>query len=59
MDYKKVLDEATFKKFAELRAIRKKVAAEEGLAAVREQILDVTWPSSRMAIQHPPALITP
>ncbi len=33
VDYKQVLDEATFQKFSKLREIRKKVAAEEGLPA--------------------------
>lgn len=33
VDYKKVLDEATFEKFSRLREIRKKVAAEEGISA--------------------------
>jgi len=33
VDYKKVLDEATFERFARLREIRKKVAAEEGISA--------------------------
>ncbi|MBK6932547.1 MAG: HRDC domain-containing protein [Saprospirales bacterium] len=33
MDYKKVLDEATFEKFSKLRDIRKKVAADEGVSA--------------------------
>lgn len=33
VDYKKVLDEATFEKFSKLREIRKKVAAEEGISA--------------------------
>lgn len=33
IDYREVLDEVTFQKFAKLRAIRKKVAAEEGLSA--------------------------
>ena len=33
IDYKKVLDEATFSRFSKLREIRKKVAAEEGLPA--------------------------
>lgn len=33
VDYKKVLDEATFQKFARLREIRKRVAAEEGVPA--------------------------
>jgi len=33
VDYKQVLDEATFKKFSKLREIRKKVAADEGLPA--------------------------
>ena len=33
VDYRKVLDEATFGKFARLREIRKKVAAEEGISA--------------------------
>ncbi len=33
VDYKQVLDEATFEKFSRLREIRKKVAAEEGLPA--------------------------
>ncbi len=33
MDYKKVLDEATFQKFSRLRETRKKVAAEEGISA--------------------------
>lgn len=33
VDYKKVLDEATFEKFSKLREIRKKVAADEGISA--------------------------
>jgi superfamily II DNA helicase RecQ len=33
VDYRKVLDEATFQKFSKLREIRKKVAAEEGISA--------------------------
>lgn len=33
VDYKQALDEATFQKFAQLREIRKKVAAEEGVPA--------------------------
>jgi hypothetical protein len=33
VDYKQVLNEATFKKFSKLREIRKKVAADEGLPA--------------------------
>lgn len=33
VDYKKVLDEATFEKFSKLREIRKKVAANEGISA--------------------------
>ncbi len=33
VDYKKILDEKTFKKFSKLREIRKKVAAEEGVSA--------------------------
>lgn len=33
IDYKAVLDEATFNKFSKLREIRKKVAAEEGIPA--------------------------
>jgi len=33
VDYKQILDEATFKKFSKLREIRKKVAADEGLPA--------------------------
>lgn len=33
VDYKQTLDEATFQKFSELRAIRKKVAADEGIPA--------------------------
>jgi superfamily II DNA helicase RecQ len=33
VDYKQVLDEATFKKFSRLREIRKKVAADEGMPA--------------------------
>lgn len=33
VDYKQILDEATFIKFAKLREIRKKVAAEEGIPA--------------------------
>jgi len=33
VDYKQVLDDATFKKFSKLREIRKKVAADEGLPA--------------------------
>ncbi len=33
VDYKHVLDEITFKKFSELRVIRKKVAAEEDVPA--------------------------
>ena len=33
VDYKHVLDEATFNKFSKLREIRKKVAAEEGFPA--------------------------
>ena len=33
VDYKKVLDEATFQKFSSLREIRKKVSADEGLSA--------------------------
>ena len=33
VDYRQILDGSTFKKFAELRAIRKKVAAEERVPA--------------------------
>lgn len=33
VDYKTVLDEATFQKFSKLREIRKKVAADEGVPA--------------------------
>ena len=33
VDYRKVLDEATFQKFSKLREIRKKIAAEEGICA--------------------------
>ena len=33
VDYKHVLDEATFAKFSKLREIRKKVAADEGIPA--------------------------
>ncbi|MCG3155647.1 MAG: hypothetical protein DKINENOH_02254 [bacterium] len=33
VDYKQVLDEAAFQKFAKLREIRKKVAVEEGVPA--------------------------
>jgi superfamily II DNA helicase RecQ len=33
IDYKQVLDEATFKKFSILRAIRKKIAADEAIPA--------------------------
>ena len=33
VDYKEILDEATFLKFSKLREIRKKVAAEEGFPA--------------------------
>ena len=33
VDYRKVLDEATFGKFSKLREIRKRVAAEEAIAA--------------------------
>ena len=33
VDYRQVLDEPTFRKFAHLRAIRKQVAATEGLSA--------------------------
>jgi superfamily II DNA helicase RecQ len=33
VDYRKVLDEAVFKKFSKLREIRKNVAAEEGISA--------------------------
>jgi len=33
VDYKQVLDEATFQKFSKLREIRKKVAADEGIPA--------------------------
>ncbi|MBK6901436.1 MAG: HRDC domain-containing protein [Saprospirales bacterium] len=32
VDYRKVLDEATFLKFSKLREIRKKVAAEQGVS---------------------------
>ncbi|MEZ5044080.1 MAG: HRDC domain-containing protein [Saprospiraceae bacterium] len=32
VDYRKVLDEATFQQFARLREIRKKVAGEEGIS---------------------------
>ena len=32
-DYKKVLDEPTFRKFSKLREIRKRIAAEEGISA--------------------------
>lgn len=32
VDYKKLLDEATFEKFSKLREIRKKVAADEGIS---------------------------
>lgn len=33
VDYRKVLDEETFQKFAKLREVRKKIAAEEGISA--------------------------
>jgi superfamily II DNA helicase RecQ len=33
VDYRKVLDEATFQKFSKLREIRKKVSAEEAVSA--------------------------
>lgn len=33
VDYRKVLDEATFQKFSKLREIRKKIAAEQGISA--------------------------
>ncbi len=33
VDYKQVLDEATFQRFSKLRAIRKKVATDEGIPA--------------------------
>lgn len=33
VDYRKVLDEATFQKFSKLREIRKKVSAAEGVSA--------------------------
>lgn len=33
IDYRETLDEATFKKFSELRKIRKRIATEEGLSA--------------------------
>ena len=33
VDYRTLLDDATFQKFAKLREIRKKVAAEEGISA--------------------------
>ena len=33
VDYKKVLDEETFRKFSKLREIRKKIATEEGISA--------------------------
>ena len=33
VDYRHVLDEATFKKFSKLREIRKKIAADEGVPA--------------------------
>jgi superfamily II DNA helicase RecQ len=33
IDYRKLLDEPTFRKFARLREIRKKVAADEGISA--------------------------
>ena len=33
VDYRKMLDEQTFQKFSDLRAIRKQVAAAEGLSA--------------------------
>ena len=33
VDYKQVLDDATFQKFSKLREIRKKVAADEGVPA--------------------------
>jgi superfamily II DNA helicase RecQ len=33
VDYKHILDEATFQKFSKLREIRKKVAADEGIPA--------------------------
>jgi superfamily II DNA helicase RecQ len=33
VDYKQVLDEATFQKFSRLREIRKKIAADEGVPA--------------------------
>ena len=33
VDYRKVLDEATFRKFSKLREIRKKVSADEGISA--------------------------
>jgi len=33
VDYKQVLDEATFKKFSKLREVRKKAAADEGVPA--------------------------
>jgi len=32
VDYKKLLDEATFEKFSKLREMRKKVAADEGIS---------------------------
>ncbi len=33
VDYKQILDEATFQRFSKLRSIRKKVAADEGIPA--------------------------
>lgn len=33
VDYRKVLDDATFQKFSKLREIRKKIAGEEGISA--------------------------
>ncbi|GAB4414171.1 MAG: hypothetical protein OHK0039_21780 [Bacteroidia bacterium] len=33
VDYKKVLDDATFQKFSKLREVRKRIAAEEGISA--------------------------
>ena len=60
VDYKHVLDEATFQKFSRLREIRKKVAADEGLPAFAiftdEELaglakLDVITPKTMLSIK--------
>jgi superfamily II DNA helicase RecQ len=60
IDYKHVLDDATFQKFSKLREIRKKVAAEEGIPAFAvftdEELagmakLEVITPKSMLSIK--------